>query len=132
MVDEVTDCWVWQAGKNNIGYGMIRDNKRMRTAHRVSYEEHIGKIPAGMLVLHSCDNTKCCNPNHLRLGTHKDNTRDMISKGRNRYFGGYGSESGMKGKKMPKTLCVHCNEFISNNSFPRYHGDKCKLKGKIL
>jgi len=124
IVDEVTDCWVFQGGKNNIGYGMIRDEKKMRTTHRVSYEEHHGKIPPGMLVLHSCDNTLCCNPSHLRLGTHQDNTNDMISKGRHRPWGGI--TYGMVGKKQPQTICVHCNRSIPNNVFARFHGNKCK------
>jgi len=125
IVDDVTDCWNFTGGKNNIGYGMIRDGKGMRTTHRVSYEEHIGKIPPGMLVLHSCDNTLCVSPHHLRLGTHKDNTQDMISKGRARLFGGTG---GMKGKIMPRTTCVHCNRSISNPAYSRSHGNKCKHK----
>ena len=83
IINEVTDCWEFQGGKNNIGYGMIRDEKRMRTAHRVSYEEHNNiKIPAGMCVCHTCDNPVCVNPAHLWLGTHKQNTKDMLSKGR--------------------------------------------------
>ena len=65
VVNPVTDCWEWQAGTNNIGYGMIRDGSKMRTAHRVSYEEHNNvQIPIGKCVLHTCDNTKCVNPDH--------------------------------------------------------------------
>jgi hypothetical protein len=123
IVDSVTDCWIWQGGKNNIGYGMIRDGKKMRTAHRVSYEEHNDtKIPAGMCVCHQCDNPLCVNPAHLWLGTHKDNSNDMVSKGRARAWG-----RGMLGKKQPRTTCIHCNRNIANNVFARSHGDNCKL-----
>jgi len=129
IIDEVTDCWNFTGGKNNIGYGMIRDNKRMRTAHRVSYEEHKGPIPHGLCVMHSCDNTLCCNPNHLSLGTHKQNSDDMISKGRAKPFGSYlGSGDGMRGKKMPRTLCTHCQKLVPNNGYVRFHGEKCKSK----
>ena len=129
VVNQVTDCWEFQGGKNNIGYGMIRDNKKMRTAHRVSYEEHIAKIPTGLCVMHSCDNPICCNPQHLSLGTHKQNTQDMMTKGRAKPFGQhkpYGG--GMKGKIMPRTTCIHCQRSISNPAYARRHGDKCRLK----
>jgi hypothetical protein len=129
IVNQTTDCWEFQGGKNNIGYGMIRDNKKMRTAHRVSYEEHISKIPAGLCVMHSCDNPICCNPKHLSLGTHKQNTQDMFSKGRAKPFGFTKLKGGgMKGKIMPRTTCVHCLRSISNPAYARRHGDKCRLK----
>jgi hypothetical protein len=126
IIDSVTDCWNFTGGKNNIGYGMIRDDKKMRTAHRVSYEEHKGPIPIGLCVMHSCDNTLCCNPQHLSLGTHKDNTRDMMNKNRHRPWGGV--TYGMAGKKQPTTLCVHCNRTMPNNSYARFHGNNCKHK----
>ena len=56
VIDGVTDCWIWQGGKNNIGYGMMRDDNKMRTTHRVSYEEHTQtKIPKNLVVMHICD-----------------------------------------------------------------------------
>lgn len=123
LVDEVTDCWIYQGGKNNIGYGMIRDDKKMRTTHRVSYEEHNNvKIPPGMCVCHTCDNPSCVNPAHLWLGSHKDNSKDMVAKGRWKPFG-----TGMLGKKQPRTDCPHCNRNIANNVYFRFHGDNCKL-----
>jgi hypothetical protein len=125
IVNDVTDCWEWQGGKNNIGYGMMRDENRMRTIHRVSYEEHSQtKIPAGMSVMHSCDNPLCANPAHLSVGTHQQNMLDMYTKGRAKVFGGIG----MRGKKQPRTICPHCNRSIANNLFARHHGDNCKLK----
>lgn len=123
-IDETTDCWEWQGGKNNIGYGLIRDNDKMRTTHRVSYEKHNNvKIPTGMCVCHKCDNTLCVNPAHLWLGTRKQNTDDMVSKGRQRYWGG----KTRLGCKQPTTVCEHCNRSIANNLFTRWHGDNCKL-----
>jgi hypothetical protein len=53
-----------------------------RLAHRMSWEMHFGPIPEGMLVLHHCDVRRCVRPDHLFLGTARDNTRDMIAKGR--------------------------------------------------
>ena len=54
-INHITDCWEFRGGKNNLGYGMVRDDKKMRTAHRVSYEEHNKtKIPQHLVVMHSC------------------------------------------------------------------------------
>lgn len=123
LVDEVTDCWIWQGGKNNIGYGMIRDGNKMRTTHRVSYEEHNNyKIPTSLCVCHTCDNPSCVNPSHLWLGSRKDNSQDMVTKGRWKPFGGVG----MLGKKQPRTMCEHCNRSVANNVYSRAHGDNCK------
>jgi hypothetical protein len=127
VINDVTDCWEYQGGKNNIGYGMIRDENKMRTTHRVSYEEHKGPIPYGLCVMHSCDNPICCNPNHLSVGTHQQNSDDMVSKGRHNISGSFG----MTGKKQPRTTCIHCNQSMPNNTYARFHGDNCKLKQSI-
>jgi hypothetical protein len=125
VIDQYTNCWEFTGGKNNIGYGMIRDGKGMRTTHRVSYEEHTQTvIPKGLVVMHSCDNPCCVNPAHLSVGTHKDNSEDMVRKGRHNITPSHG----MRGKKQPTTLCPHCNRYIPNNIYPRSHGDKCKQK----
>lgn len=81
----VAGCWFWQAGIQSAGYGCITLNGKQLCAHRVAYMLATGKdIPAGLWVLHSCDNPACCNPAHLRLGTHADNMRDMARRGRGR------------------------------------------------
>ena len=77
------DCWEWKYGKISTGYGAILlPNGKQILAHRLSYELFYGEVPSDKLVCHICDNPPCVNPIHLFLGTYKDNTQDMLSKGR--------------------------------------------------
>jgi len=76
------ECWLWEKSNSAKGYGQIRKNGKMTTAHRVAWELHNGPIPDGMCVLHKCDEPICVNPNHLFLGTLKDNFDDAVAKGR--------------------------------------------------
>jgi hypothetical protein len=64
---------------------LVINNKRVKV-HRFSYEYFVGTIPDGLCVLHKCDNTICSNPDHLFLGTQKENIQDMLNKGRNKLF----------------------------------------------
>jgi len=82
VIDEATGCHNWNKCLSRDGYGQIQINGKPKLVHRVSYEIYKGKIPVGMCVCHRCDNPKCCNPEHLFLGTNQQNTADMIAKGR--------------------------------------------------
>jgi len=87
-------CWIWIAS-DDYRYGLFytgESSSKMEKAHRVSYKLYKGKIPNGLHVLHRCDNTFCVNPDHLFLGTHKDNMRDMVKKGRNKSEQKYSNE----------------------------------------
>jgi hypothetical protein len=75
-------CWEFTGCRNKDGYGMIGIFNEVKSTHRVSYEIYIGPIPDGLCVCHTCDNPPCFNPQHLFIGTHKDNMIDMQSKGR--------------------------------------------------
>jgi hypothetical protein len=81
------ECWEWQGSKLKAGYGQTRVGTTKMLAHRAMYLHTVGPIPDGMVVMHACDNPPCCNPNHLRLGTHQDNVNDRIAKGRSNYVG---------------------------------------------
>jgi len=89
-IDKSSGCWLWKAGKNQNGYGLIRANGKERLAHRLAWELTNGPIPKGMCICHKCDNPACINPNHLFLGTQKDNIKDMDGKGRRGTNGVYG------------------------------------------
>jgi hypothetical protein len=85
LVDRAGGCWIWRGAINNKGYGYLTAGKRGAgrvLAHRVSWELNNGMITGGEIVLHTCDNPPCVNPDHLRLGTQLDNLRDMAAKGR--------------------------------------------------
>lgn len=83
-VDMSAECWVWTGSRMPKGYGQLRRAGGTYTAHRFSWTLAHGPIPAGLMVLHHCDNPPCVRPDHLFLGTAKDNTTDMRSKGRAR------------------------------------------------
>ena len=75
-------CWQWIGKTQRRRYGLFWHREKYTGAHRVSYEVFVGPIPAGLVVRHSCDNPGCINPNHLSLGTQKDNARDRTERGR--------------------------------------------------
>lgn len=82
--DPFGGCWLWSAYHNQAGYGTTKGNRRQVLAHRLSFRLFRGNIPEGALVCHRCDVRACVNPNHLFLGSHLDNVRDMVAKGRAR------------------------------------------------
>jgi HNH endonuclease len=87
------NCWEWQGYKDQRGYGRTRIDGKGLLTHRVAWTIWNGPIPDGALVCHHCDNPSCVRPAHLFLGTHRDNTRDMLDKDRHRWRG--------------KNLCIH-------------------------
>ncbi len=78
------ECWNWQGAISKNGYGSFALHSKPVTASRVAYWVATGVYPEKSLVLHTCDNRKCCNPAHLYLGDVKQNSRDMVERGRHK------------------------------------------------
>lgn len=99
-------CWEWTKARDKDGYGIIKVNNRQSRAHRASFVEFNGEIPDGLIVRHRCDNPCCINPEHLELGSHKDNTRDAIERGRRSSIG----VDNVKAKLTPKDVLEIYND----------------------
>lgn len=82
--NENNGCWEWQGSVNEHNYGVIAIKRKTFFAHRISFNEYKGEIPKGFCLLHSCDNSRCVNPEHLRIGTRAENCKEMYLKKRNR------------------------------------------------
>lgn len=81
------ECWPWIGARDGArAYGRVYLGRAGQVkgffAHRIAYEYSVGPIPCGLLICHKCDNPPCCNPSHLFVGTHRDNSSDKIAKGR--------------------------------------------------
>ncbi len=116
-------CWPWLGGKVPAGYGKIGDSKRgTLCASRVSWEiTHGQPIPEGMVIRHTCDNPPCVNPSHLIVGTHADNTADMISRGRHL--------EGLKKvlrKRAARTHCIHGHAYITHGTKDPNGSRRCR------
>ena len=74
-------CWVWNWSVETKGYATVLFNGRRCKAHRVTYELANGPIPEGQIIRHLCSNPSCINPHHLKAGTHRENSIDMVNAG---------------------------------------------------
>lgn len=82
-VRRTDNCWIWTAKISPFGYGRFWDETQRETAaHKFAYIDTYGPIPEGLLVCHKCDVRHCVRPDHLFLGTQKDNIQDAIKKNR--------------------------------------------------
>lgn len=104
-------CWIWTAGVDEYGYGVIKaenkGNKKYR-AHRVSYELYRSKIPEGLVLDHICRTPSCVNPDHLKIVTLKENS-----------LCGFGYMANF----ARRTHCNHGHEFTEENTVYRNGND---------
>ena len=97
-----SECWPW-IGRSvqQGGYGVLSYQYKRISSHRFAMMLALGRMPEGV-VMHLCDNPPCCNPAHLRVGTQRENMRDMAAKGRQR--------------EQSKTHCKHGHPFNERNT----------------
>ena len=115
-------CWLWNGRYGQSGYGTYgggRSGERVQ-AHRLVWQDVNGPIQDGLFVLHRCDVRGCVNPEHLFLGTAKDNTRDMMAKGRERFVGGL--------RNSRKTHCKRGHPFVEGNIYVTKRGARVCLE----
>lgn len=124
-------CWNWTGGTNNQGYGrfeiFFRDQRQRVFAHRLSYVMANGGDIHDLVVMHSCDNPRCVNPDHLSVGSQRDNVLDCIGKGRADLSGleiGRSLPSG--GGNRGKTHCKRGHEFTEANTYRDGKGRRCR------
>ncbi len=132
-------CWNWEGFIAPSGYGKITAIRLgVQSTHRLSWLIHKGKIPDGRWVLHTCDNKKCCNPDHLYLGTVKENVKDAMERGQ--FPKGPNKKKGFIGSKHPLTELnedkVRYIKFLCKNNFNRseicsFFGVKKHVIGQI-
>lgn len=83
LIKKDSGCWEWEGSRDKNGYGICSNRiLKERRAHRASFRLFIGEIPNDLVLRHSCHNPPCCNPDHLKVGTVKDNARDCVEAGR--------------------------------------------------
>ncbi len=92
-VNKTDSCWLWTRCVNESGYGVFCNSGKTILAHRYSYQICKGDIPEGLLICHTCDVRECVNPQHLYAGTHIQNMKDMVDRGRQG-----GNKKGNKGQ----------------------------------
>lgn len=131
-VDRSKDCWEWKAYKNKEGYGTFSIKNIQYLSHRVSLKISKNVVFNGLLALHKCDNPSCVNPDHLFLGTDKDNMIDKTNKGR------HGAHTNPRYKIHPSVAsydkrgcrCFDCKKLKSKQNKSDYLKRKYGITGQ--
>lgn len=119
-IDKSGSCWEWTGRRNKSGYGLTAIRGGSELAHRAYWQLVVGEVPGDMCLLHSCDNKKCVNPAHLRIGTHAENMAE--AKERNRMRQMRGSDNGMAKISYQIAEEIRADKTSSNVSLAKKYG----------
>ncbi len=129
-------CWEYNGARDPGGYGKIAAGEdsaaRLSSAHRVAYKHWVGPIAKGQHVLHHCDNPACFNPEHLFVGTARDNVKDMIAKGRKRVLKGEEHGRHVLAQEVVLEIRKLRNEGMGATALATRFGVKRDLINKII
>lgn len=124
--DSPDDCWLWTGAADSRGYGNLQINNAKFSSHRLAYELTYGSA-GSLLVLHRCDNPRCCNPNHLFLGTHQDNMTDMKTKKR-----AASGERNSKAKLTQNQVLYIRENYLNGNTTQRALAREMKVSQRVI
>ena len=126
---ELGPCWVWKNALHTGGYGILRipGEKKNARAHVYAWTLENGPVPAGMFVLHHCDNRACVRASHLFVGTNQDNIDDMVKKGRNRT-----ARPPVASWVKEEIRAAYAQGGVSHPDLAQRHGISVETVGRIL
>ena len=116
-------CWECNHCPDKDGYGRMCIDYKTIKCHRLVYELTFGPIPDGLFVLHKCNNPKCCNPNHLYIGTAKENNNQCLGEGR--FISSLGERNGQS--KLTAQNIIDIKKLYSSGEY--YQKDLGKIFG---
>jgi hypothetical protein len=127
-----TRCWLWTGHRGSNGYGRIKVSGKVQMAHRMAWEIENGSIPEGLCVLHRCDNPSCVRPDHLFLGTHRDNAIDREMKGRgSKQRGEERGSAKLTNQDIPRIREL-CDNGVTQRAAARIYGVAQSTIGEIV
>lgn len=113
-------CWPWLGAVNASGYGKFWMAGKTIPAHRASYILHHGLIPEDGLVIHSCTDRTCVNPAHLQTGTHRENMKDMVARGRS--LRGEKNAGARLSEKQVQDIIINLHKGMAHRTLAKSYG----------
>lgn len=126
--NEETSCWDWKGTMFSNGYGAFKLKRKMWRSHRLSYSIFVGEIPSKHEIHHTCENRKCCNPEHLQLLKHPEHARTHNIKKTHCKRGHEFTKENTRISPTNKRICRKCERI---NHYNAYHKDIEKARAYV-